>query len=188
MRRMAVETAMSRVDPPGQLVEVKRENYLGSEADRGGVSMILLSRRQIIEAGAATGALAAMSSPLLAAVVDPLDARAPTALPICASTRSTVPARPRVAVDPFVDPADRRPRPRRVRPSPRPARPWRRRRHRRFHQGVRASRASICSTRTAAGSPATSSPTAAARTRRIPASCSVSPTRSARRRARTAPM
>ncbi len=32
---------------------------------------MLLSRRQIIEAGAATGALAALSSPLLAAVIDP---------------------------------------------------------------------------------------------------------------------
>ena len=35
---------------------------------------MLLSRRQMIEAGAAAGALAAMSSPLLAAVTDPLSA------------------------------------------------------------------------------------------------------------------
>ncbi|HWT11122.1 MAG TPA: murein L,D-transpeptidase catalytic domain family protein [Allosphingosinicella sp.] len=55
-----------------------------------------LTRRQIIEAGAATGALAVIaSSPLLAQAV------APTAAP---TPRPTVPARPRVIVDPIVDP------------------------------------------------------------------------------------
>ena len=55
-----------------------------------------LSRRQIIEAGAATGALALMaSSPLLAQVAHNAAPRAP--LP-------PVPARPRVIVDPVVDP------------------------------------------------------------------------------------
>jgi hypothetical protein len=49
---------------------------------------MLLSRRQMIEAGAAAGAFAAMSSPLLAAVAEPL---------------RTVPARPRVMVDPVID-------------------------------------------------------------------------------------
>ena len=51
-----------------------------------------LSRRQLIEAGAATGALAVLAgSPLLAQVVNP-----PAPQP--------VPARPRVMVDPVVDP------------------------------------------------------------------------------------
>lgn len=54
---------------------------------------MLLSRRQIIEAGAATGALAAMSSPLLAAVGDQLPA-----------SPYRVPAQPRVGVDPVLDP------------------------------------------------------------------------------------
>jgi len=49
---------------------------------------MLLSRRQMIEAGAAAGAFAAMSSPLLAAVGDPL---------------RSAPARPRVMVDPVID-------------------------------------------------------------------------------------
>ena len=54
-----------------------------------------LTRRQIIEAGAATGALAAMaSSPLLAAAIDAPDRRS---LP-------PTPARPRVMVDPVIDP------------------------------------------------------------------------------------
>jgi hypothetical protein len=52
------------------------------------------SRRQFIEAGAATGALAAMSSPILAAVIDPVR---PAATP--------VPARPRVMIDPVIDSA-----------------------------------------------------------------------------------
>lgn len=47
------------------------------------------SRRQFIEAGAATGALAAMSSPILAAVIEPRPA--------------PVPARPRVMIDPVID-------------------------------------------------------------------------------------
>ena len=55
---------------------------------------MLLSRRQMIEAGAAAGALTAMSSPLLAAVSDPI----PTSGPY------RVPAQPRVAVDPILDP------------------------------------------------------------------------------------
>jgi hypothetical protein len=55
-----------------------------------------LSRRQIIEAGAATGLLAAMGSPLLATIVDPASHAVPDPLP--------VPAAPRVAVDPFIDP------------------------------------------------------------------------------------
>ena len=55
------------------------------------------SRRQIIEAGAATGALALVSSsPLLAQVIDRHPRQAPPPLP--------VPARPRVMVDPSVDP------------------------------------------------------------------------------------
>jgi len=54
---------------------------------------VILSRRQMIEAGAAAGALAAMSSPLLAAVIDPR--RSPP---------DRLPARPRVAVDPVIDP------------------------------------------------------------------------------------
>ena len=54
------------------------------------------SRRQIIEAGAATGALALVSSsPLLAQVIDHQPRQAPPA---------PVPARPRVMVDPSVDP------------------------------------------------------------------------------------
>jgi len=53
---------------------------------------MLLSRRQMIEAGAAAGAFAAMSSPLLAAVADP----------IVPTTR--LPARPRVAIDAVIDP------------------------------------------------------------------------------------
>ena len=54
---------------------------------------MLLSRRQMIEAGAAAGAFAAMSSPLLAAVGEPLRA-AP----------SPIPARPRVTIDAVIDP------------------------------------------------------------------------------------
>ena len=54
-----------------------------------------LSRRQFIEAGAATGALAAVSSPLIAAVTQN------HALP---PAPAPVPARPRVMVDPVVDP------------------------------------------------------------------------------------
>jgi len=54
---------------------------------------MLLSRRQMIEAGAAAGALTAMSSPLLAAVIDPERNRF-----------DRMPARPRVAVDPIIDP------------------------------------------------------------------------------------
>lgn len=59
-----------------------------------------LSRRQMIEAGAATGALAVIgSSPLLAAVVDaPAVRRRPDMEPEPAA------ARPRVMVDPTVDP------------------------------------------------------------------------------------
>ena len=55
------------------------------------------TRRQIIEGGAATGALALVSStPLLAQAIDPAARPAPAAAP--------VPARPRVMVDPVVDP------------------------------------------------------------------------------------
>ena len=55
-----------------------------------------LTRRQIIEAGAATGALAVVSSsPLLAQVISPA---VPPAAP------APVPARPRVMVDPSLDP------------------------------------------------------------------------------------
>jgi hypothetical protein len=54
------------------------------------------TRRQVIEAGAATGALALVSSsPLLAQVINPAAVR-PSSAP--------VPARPRVMVDPSVDP------------------------------------------------------------------------------------
>ncbi len=56
-----------------------------------------LSRRQFIEAGAATGVLAAVSSPLIAAVTQDR-AILPPPPPL------TVPARPRVMVDPIVDP------------------------------------------------------------------------------------
>lgn len=56
-----------------------------------------LSRRQFIEAGAATGVLAAVSSPLIAAVTQQGPA-VPVSPPV------TVPARPRVMVDPVVDP------------------------------------------------------------------------------------
>ncbi|HEV2867546.1 MAG TPA: murein L,D-transpeptidase catalytic domain family protein [Allosphingosinicella sp.] len=56
-----------------------------------------LSRRQIIEAGVATGALAVIaSSPLLAQVANQPTAPRPSPL--------AVPARPRVMVDPSVDP------------------------------------------------------------------------------------
>jgi hypothetical protein len=55
-----------------------------------------LSRRQIIEAGAATGALALLNAPLLAAIAD----SAPPSRP----DRASVPAAPRVAVDPSIDP------------------------------------------------------------------------------------
>jgi len=55
---------------------------------------MLLSRRQIIEAGAATAALGAMSSPLFAQVSDRLLAPRP----------APVPAQPRVGVDPILDP------------------------------------------------------------------------------------
>jgi hypothetical protein len=55
---------------------------------------MLLSRRQIIEAGAATAALGAMSSPLLAAASDAI-------LPV---RPAAVPAQPRVMVDPILDP------------------------------------------------------------------------------------
>lgn len=59
-----------------------------------------LSRRQFIEASAATGVLAAVSSPLIAAVTrDAQIAPAPSPVPAL-----TVPARPRIMVDPFVDP------------------------------------------------------------------------------------
>jgi len=54
---------------------------------------MLLSRRQMIEAGAAAGALAAISSPLVAAVTDP-DRMRPDRLP----------ARPGVALDLVIDP------------------------------------------------------------------------------------
>jgi len=54
---------------------------------------MLLSRRQMIEAGAAAGAFAAMSSPLLAAVGEPLR-----------TAPSPIPARPTVTVDPVIDP------------------------------------------------------------------------------------
>jgi hypothetical protein len=55
---------------------------------------MLLSRRQVIEAGAATAALAAISSPILAAVNDPIPGSVPY----------RVPARPRTSVDPILDP------------------------------------------------------------------------------------
>ena len=55
---------------------------------------MLLTRRQIVEAGAATAALSAMSSPLLAAVGDQI-------LPV---RPAPVPAQPRVSVDPILDP------------------------------------------------------------------------------------
>lgn len=53
-----------------------------------------LSRRQFIEAGAAAGALAAMSSPILAAVTEPESLHRPT---------MAVPPQPRVAIDPALD-------------------------------------------------------------------------------------
>ncbi|WP_129791103.1 murein L,D-transpeptidase catalytic domain family protein [Sphingosinicella sp. CPCC 101087] len=57
-----------------------------------------LTRRQIIEAGAATGALGLMtSSPLLAQVVA-------SAAPTAPAPAAPVPARPRVMVDPILDP------------------------------------------------------------------------------------
>ncbi|WP_284734470.1 murein L,D-transpeptidase catalytic domain family protein [Sphingosinicella terrae] len=60
---------------------------------------MILTRRQIIETGAATGALTVLaSSPLLAQVVQPAAATAPP------TSSPTVPARPRVMVDPSVDP------------------------------------------------------------------------------------
>ena len=63
---------------------------------------MLLSRRQIIEAGAATGALATLSSPLLAAVIDPL---ARTGLADLRIDEVDPPApRPTIAVDPAIDP------------------------------------------------------------------------------------
>lgn len=55
-----------------------------------------LSRRQIIQAGVATGALALIDTPLLATIPDPILRGRPD--------RAPVPAAPRVAVDPFVDP------------------------------------------------------------------------------------
>jgi hypothetical protein len=58
---------------------------------------MMLTRRQIVEAGAATAALSAMSSPLLAAVGETI---VPTARPAYAP----VPAQPRVPVDPIIDP------------------------------------------------------------------------------------
>jgi hypothetical protein len=54
---------------------------------------MLLSRRQMIEAGAAAGALGAMSSPLVAAALNPERMRP-----------DRMPARPRVAIDPVIDP------------------------------------------------------------------------------------
>lgn len=54
-----------------------------------------LSRRQIIEAGAATGALALMPSPLLA-LPDPLDRTRPDRAPVAATAR--------VQLDPVIDP------------------------------------------------------------------------------------
>ena len=54
-----------------------------------------LSRRQLIEAGSATAVLAAISSPLIAAVTQDSTPPAPVT--------PTVPARPRVMVDPIVD-------------------------------------------------------------------------------------
>ena len=58
-----------------------------------------LTRRQMIEAGAATGALAVtMSTPLLAAALEPQPATPTPARPVA------VPAQPRVIVDPMVDP------------------------------------------------------------------------------------
>src|SRR6202007_715823 len=59
----------------------------------GGYFRMLLSRRQVIEAGAATAALGAMSSPLLAAATDKI-------LP----ARPTAPAQPRAMADPILDP------------------------------------------------------------------------------------
>jgi len=63
---------------------------------------MLLSRRQIIEAGAATGVLAALSSPLFAAVADPLGRGRLSDLRI---DEVDPPApRPTVAVDAVIDP------------------------------------------------------------------------------------
>jgi len=55
-----------------------------------------LSRRQIVQAGAATGALALLDSPVLSAISDSALRGRPD--------RAAGPAAPRVAVDPFVDP------------------------------------------------------------------------------------
>ncbi len=65
--------------------------------------MLLLSRRQMIEGGAAAGALA-MSSPLLGAVIDPLGRQRPDRLADLRIDEVDAPTPPRVAVDPFVDP------------------------------------------------------------------------------------
>lgn len=54
------------------------------------------SRRQFIEAGAATGALAAMSSPILAAVTEPESLHRPT---------MAAPPHPRLPIDPVMDSA-----------------------------------------------------------------------------------
>jgi hypothetical protein len=55
-----------------------------------------LSRRQIIEAGAATGVLALLNAPLLAAIGEPA--------PPIGPPPAAIPARPRIAIDPFIDP------------------------------------------------------------------------------------
>lgn len=55
---------------------------------------MLFSRRQVIEAGAAAGALTVMSSPLVAAVAEQMP---------MAATPYRVPAQPRVGVDPVLD-------------------------------------------------------------------------------------
>jgi hypothetical protein len=70
----------------------------------------MLSRRQIVEAGCAAGALALTAgSPLIAAVVDPATMRRrPDGQPSSPydnpDAAASVPARPRVLVDPSVDP------------------------------------------------------------------------------------
>src|ERR1700712_4206821 len=88
--------ATSRADPlPSSLR--RKGNLLTFPIGPGGYYRMLLSRRQIIEAGAAAGALSVMSSPLLAAAGDPISGSSPY-------SPYRVPAQSRVRVDPVLDP------------------------------------------------------------------------------------
>ena len=147
---------------------------------------MLLSRRQITRSRSRGRTVATPSMSDLAAIVAQAAGDPHARPPRTAAYR--VPAQPRIGDRSGARSAHGRPRPRRFRSPPRLARSISTSSESPISARPSARSALLsCSTPTAAGSPATSSPTAAAPIPSIPASCSVSRTSPAPKRRRAAP-